>query len=133
MQLPKHATVAVIDGEKFNLFRNAGDEVDLRLVPVEHGAIDGHKGADHGRQNSSGNPDASQASEDGHSAGVAAWLNKAVLEGKIAKLMIIASPRTLGAVRQHYHAKLSEVLLGEIARDLTGHPVHDVEKAVAAH
>ena len=47
--------------------------------------------------------------------------------------MIIASPRTLGAVRQHYHAKLSEVLLGEIARDLTGHPVHDVEKAVAAH
>ena len=63
---------------------------------------------------------------------MAAWLNKKVLEGKITHLLVIAAPRTLGAVRQHYHAKLSAILLGEIARDLTGHSLHDVENAVAA-
>lgn len=131
MQLPNGAVVAVADGEKFNLFRNQGDEAGLKLVAFEHGAIDDHKRGDGGRQNSSANPDASQASEDGHSAGVADWLNKSVLEGKIDHLLVIASPRTLGAVRQHYHAKLSAILLGEIARDLTGHSVHDIEKAVA--
>ena len=36
MQLPKGATVAVTDGEKFNLFRNAGDEADLKLTPLAH-------------------------------------------------------------------------------------------------
>jgi protein required for attachment to host cells len=132
MQLPNGATVAVADGEKFNLFRNDGDEAGLKLIAVDHGAIDDHKRSDAGRQNSSANPDASQANEDGYSAGVAAWLNKNVLEGKIAHLLVIAAPRTLGAVRQHYHAKLSAILVGEIARDLTGHSLHDVEKAVAA-
>ena len=34
MQLPKGATVAVADGEKFNLFRNAGDETALLLAIV---------------------------------------------------------------------------------------------------
>ena len=39
MQLPKGATVAVADGEKFNLFRNDGDEAGLKLVAVDHGPL----------------------------------------------------------------------------------------------
>ena len=39
MQLPTGATVAVTDGEKFNLFRNAGDEADLKLTPLDHEAL----------------------------------------------------------------------------------------------
>ena len=133
MQLSKGATVAVVDGEKFNLFQNAGDEAGLKLVPLGHDAVDhDHKGSTAGRHGSSANPDGGQDKEDGFSTGVAELLNKKVLEGKIAHLLVIAAPRTLGALRQHYHEKLSAILVGEIAKDLTGHDMHAVEKAVAA-
>lgn len=133
MQLPKGATVAVADGKKFNLFRNAGDEATLKLAPLAHDAVDAdHQGSSPGRHGSSANPDGGQDEEDGFSAGVVEILNKKVLEGKISALLVIAAPRTLGALRKHYHAKLSAILVGEIAKDLTGHAVHDVEKAVTA-
>jgi protein required for attachment to host cells len=133
MQLPKHATVAVVDGEKFNLFRNAGDEADLKLVAVAHDESDvHHKGAGAGRHSSSANPDGAQDEEDGFSETVAHFLNKSVLEGRIDHLLVIAAPRTLGALRKQYHDKMAGALLGEIAKDLTGHSVGDVEKVVNA-
>ncbi len=133
MQLPKGATVAVVDGEKFNLFRNAGDEAGLKLVAVVHDENDDHhKGSGAGRHSSSANPDGAQDEEDGFSESVAQFLNKNVLEGRIDHLLVIAAPRTLGALRKQYHDKITAVLLGEVAKDLTGHSVSDVEKAVGA-
>ena len=133
MQLPKGATVAVADGEKFNLFHNAGDEADLRLTPLAHGPVDAdHQGATPGRHGSSANPDGGQDAEDGFSAGVVDLLNKKVLAGQISALLIIAAPRTLGAIRPQYHAQLSAVLVGEINKDLTGHSLQEVETAIAA-
>jgi protein required for attachment to host cells len=35
-------------------------------------------------------------------------------------------------MRKHYHKALSAILLGEIAKDLTGHSLADVEKALTA-
>ena len=35
-------------------------------------------------------------------------------------------------LRKSYHRKLPEVLRGEISKDLVGHPLHDIEKAIAA-
>jgi len=133
MQLPKGATVAVADGEKFNLFRNAGDEAGLKLEPLSHPAVDAdHPGSTPGRHGSSANPDGSQDSEDGFSAGVVDLLNKRALSGQVSALLVIAAPRTLGAIRPQYHAKLTEKLVGEIAKDLTGHAIKDVEKVIAA-
>ena len=133
MQLPKDTTVAVADGEKFNLFRNEGDEANLKLTPLAHDKVDAdHDGATRGRHGSSANPDGGQDKEDSFTAGVVALLNKKVLAGQMSALLVIAAPRTLGAIRPQYHAKLTEILLGEIAKDLTGHTMHDVEKAIAA-
>jgi protein required for attachment to host cells len=36
-------------------------------------------------------------------AGVADFLNKQVLSGKIDDIVIIAAPKTLGELRKHYH------------------------------
>ena len=128
MMLPKGTTVAVADGEKLNLFRNAGDETELRLTPAEHDHVnDAHAG---GHQNTSGNADPGQASEDGFATGIVDLLNKGVLDGKIHGLVVIAAPRALGEMRKHYHKTLSAKLLGEIAKDLTGHAVGDVETAI---
>lgn len=54
-----------------------------------------------------------------------------MLEGKIKSLVIIAAPRTLGEMRKGYHKSLSDVLIGELDKDLTGHSVQDIEKALA--
>lgn len=83
-------------------------------------------------QSSSGNPDDSQAAKNGFAGGIADLLNKRVLDGEISDLVIIAAPRTLGELRQSYHKRPSEVLRGEISKDLAGHTLHDIEKAIAA-
>jgi protein required for attachment to host cells len=133
MLLPKGTTVAVADGEKFNLFQNTGDEANPALTAMPEAVIDSvNKGSGAGHHNSSANPDDSQAAEDGFAGGIAGLLNKRVLDGEISDLVIIAAPRTLGELRKSYHKKLSEVLRGEISKDLTGHALHDIEKAIAA-
>lgn len=130
MILPKGTTVAVADGEKLNLFRNTGDGADLKLVAVSYGDIASDSGTSTGRQSSAANPDHGQAGEDQFSAGIVQHLNQQALAGKIENVVVIAAPRALGEMRKHYHKALSAILLGEIAKDLTGHSVADVEKAV---
>ena len=132
MMLPKGATIAVADGEKLNLFRNAGDEASLKLQAAAHADVDSDNQGSGSRQSSTGNPDASQSSEDGFSAGIVAMLNKDVLDGNIEGLVVIAAPRALGEMRKHYHKALSAKLLGEIAKDLTGHSMAEVEAAIKA-
>ena len=130
MMIPKGTTVAVADGEKLNLFRNAGDEAVLRLVAVSHSDIASDPGTSTGRQSSAANPDHGQAGEDQFSAGIVQHLNQQALSGKVDNVVIIAAPRALGEMRKHYHKALSAILLDEIAKDLTGHSLADVEKAV---
>jgi protein required for attachment to host cells len=133
MLLPKGTTVAVADGEKFNLFQNSGNEANPELTPMPEADVETvNKGSGSSHQSSSANPDESQAAEDGFAGGIADLLNKRVLEGEISDLVIIAAPRTLGELRKSYHKKLSDVLRGEISKDLTGHALHDIEKAIAA-
>jgi protein required for attachment to host cells len=133
MDIPKGATIAVADGEKLNLFRNSGDEANPKLTAslVENVTNDS-KGSGARHQSSAANPDDSQIQEDSFAAGTADLLNRQVLGGHIASLIIIAAPRTLGELRKHYHQKLSAVLVGEIAKDLTGHSAQEVEKVVAS-
>ena len=132
MILPKGTIVAVADGEKINLFRNTGDEAGVKLVAVSHDAITADAGTSMGRQASAANPDHGQAGEDQFSAGIVQHLNQQALSGKIENVVIVAAPRALGEMRKHYHKALSGILLGEIAKDLTGHSLADVEKALTA-
>ena len=54
------------------------------------------------------------------------------MSGSVDELVVIAAPRTLGELRKHYHKTLSVKLVGEVSKDLTGHSVADIEKAVNA-
>ena len=132
MKIEKGATVAVVDGEKFVLFNVADvDPVSLtaRDAPDVHG--DNKSGGSH-HISSSANPDASRLEEDSHVVAVVEWLNKQVLAGHIMSLVVIAPPKSLGEMRKHYHKALNIVLAGELAKDLAGHPVGDIAKALAA-
>jgi protein required for attachment to host cells len=133
MMLPKGATVAVADGEKLNLYKNVGDETGVKLTALAHPDIDGNaSGSETGRHSSSANPNESQAQEDGFSGGVVKILNDGALAGTIDTLVIIAAPRALGEMRKHYHKVLESKLLAEIAKDLTGHSIKDIENTLTA-
>lgn len=133
MHIPKGATVAVADSEILNLFSNTGDEATPKLTALpdaEVGTTNHGSGGRH--QSSSANPADSQQSEDSFAAGIAEILNRRVLDGKIKHLVVVAAPRTLGELRKHYHKTLEAVLVGEIAKELTGHSTGDLENIIAA-
>jgi protein required for attachment to host cells len=133
MNIPENTIIAIADGEKLNLFRNSGDAATPQLTAIPEPEIFTENMGSGGRhQSSAANPDDSQQNEDSFAAGIASELNKRVLDGKIDHLIIVAAPRTLGELRKHYHKALSAVLVGEVAKDLTGHSTADVEKILAA-
>ncbi|HTK33921.1 MAG TPA: host attachment protein [Caulobacteraceae bacterium] len=133
MLLPTGATVAVADGKTLSLFRNTGKEGAPKLHLLSPGAVDGdHSGADVGHRSSFANPDDRTVQEDGFAVGVADLLNREVLDGNIAELVVIAPPRTLGELRKHYHRRLSAVLMGEIGKELAGRSVADIEQTIVA-
>jgi len=62
MDFPKGATVAVADGERLNLFRNAGDEANPKLMASVVGDVaNENKGSGARHLSSSANPDNSQS------------------------------------------------------------------------
>jgi protein required for attachment to host cells len=133
MQLPQNTIIAVADGEKLALFQNEGDAAHVKLKAMPSADVDSSKIASGARHpSSSANPDDSQQDEDGFSNGITYLLNSQVLDGKIKSLIIVAAPRTLGEMRKSYHKSLSDVLIGEIDKDLTGHTIPEIEKALAA-
>ena len=133
MDIPKGTIIAVADGEILNLYRNTADGGAPELSPLPEAAVaEANAGSGGRHHNSSANPSGSQQDEDGFAAGIAAVLNKRVLDGDIEALVIIAAPRTLGELRKNYHKALSAVLVGEIAKDLTGHSAKDIAASVAA-
>ena len=133
MKLPKNAVVAVADGEVVHLYRNTGDESAVSLTLMPQPDVSTTSAGSGGRHHSSSaNHADDQQDKDAFAAGVAALLNKQVLDGKIDALVVIAAPRTLGELRLHYHKALESNLVGEISKDLTGHAVGDVESAIAS-
>ena len=131
MIIPNGAIVAVVDGASCRMFRNSASEPHISLEAVAVADIDiKNEGSGTRHRSSSANPDTSRLNEDDYVSSVAGYLNRQVLDGKIKKLFLIADPRSLGELRKHFHAELQATLIGDLAKDLTGHPVAAIELAV---
>ena len=129
MKLPKGALVAVADGEKLALFENTGQqEVQLTARPTPEIAERASGAA--GRISSEANPDNDTQAEDGFAMGVADVLNKWVLTNKVEHLFVIAAPKTLGQLRKGWHKETEGRLVGELAKDLTGHSTDQIAAAI---
>jgi protein required for attachment to host cells len=134
MKLPPNAHVAIVDGEKFLLMQNRGSALGPKLQSEGTPDVElDNKSAGIRHQDSRGKAVGKEPFEKfAHAAGVAEWLNKAVLDRRIEKLLVIADPDTLGEMRPHYHKTLQAALIGELDRQLTGMPGPDIAKAIAA-
>ena len=145
MQIPHNSYVLVADGKKSLFFRNEGDGDYPNLV-VER--KDGHadqedrelKTDDRGRTFSSAGDgrsayeetDYHQQAEDRFAAETAEMLKERAMRQEFEQLIVVAPPRTLGELRKHYHKEVEKRLAGELAKDLTSHPVEEIEKILSA-
>lgn len=141
MQVPHKSVVIVADGKKMLFFRNEGDaefpklEVERKLETAD--APDREQKTDApGRAIASAGAgrsaleevDFHQLEEDRFAADTAEMLRKRALRNDFESLIIVAPPKTLGELRKHYHKEVEKRLAAEIAKDLTGHPVNEIEK-----
>lgn len=132
MKVPHNAHVAVVDGHKFLVMRNAGQMFEPKLTKAEtpdlqatnHSA--GVRNQDHARSDNAAGLD-----EAAHAAAAAEWLNARALAGEISDLIVVADPKTLGEMRRHYHAELQARLCGEVAKTMTGEPSERIAAALA--
>lgn len=130
MKLPQSTLVAVVDGEKLVLFKNSGQQ-DIQLASVPTPQIEDRASGAAGRISSEANPDNDTQAEDGFAMGVAETLNKWVLNNKVQHLFVIAAPKTLGQLRKGWHKETEARLLGELAKDLTGHSSDQIAEAIS--
>ncbi|WNO52575.1 host attachment family protein [Stakelama saccharophila] len=145
MQVPHDAMVVVADGRKMLFLRNEGDAEYPNLVvervreqenpPDREQSTDGpgttFSSQSNGRS-SYQETDFHQLEEDRFAVETADLLKKRALRNEFDSLIVVAPPRTLGELRKHYHKEVSERLVGEIDKDLTGHPVIEIEKTLTA-
>lgn len=142
MLLPHGTMFALVDGENFEFYRNAGNEAHPKLEAVDLPKLErtnyssGGDNHDKVSRFERGAPKdrLDKLEEAAHAVAVTEWLNHEVLQHRIEKLVIIADPRSLGEMRKHYHKQLSAVLLEDVAATMTGAtPDAIVEKLRAVH
>lgn len=144
MQVPHNSFILVADGQKMLFFRNEGDTdypnlvVDTKTVQDNPADRDQKTDAPGRAFNSVGGgrsamaeTDFHQQEEDRFAAEAAGMLKARALASDFESLIVVAPPRTLGEMRKHYHMEVEKRLVGEIAKDLTGHPVADIERIIA--
>ncbi|MEZ5960585.1 MAG: host attachment protein [Hyphomonadaceae bacterium] len=130
MLLPHGLVVAVVDGEKLELYRNVGDEIAVDLARMQSPKLDAHNKSSGTRHVTSAANPGHLLREDAHAAAVVDWLNRQVMAGEITHLVIVAAPRTLGEMRLRYDKQLQAALLGEEHKELIGRSAEEVRAAL---
>ena len=131
--------ILVCDGARALILENVGDEKFPHLrtreaieEPHENTRLQGADAP--GRvQQSVGSARSSVEQTDWKGLSETAFLEQLVerLEHEAApipRLHVVAPPKALGVLRQAYGHRIKSVLGAEVAKDLTGMPVHEIER-----
>ncbi len=141
VEIPGDALVLVGDGERALFLRNRGDDRQANLQVervLEHpDPPTREQGTDRpGRFNDGPTvarsaveqTDWHQLEKDRFAGEIAEALYKAAHAGRYDKLIVVAPPKVLGALRKAYHKEVSARLLAEVDKDLTNRPPYEIEK-----
>ena len=136
--------VVVADGEKALLFENAGTRAqpDLKLLSKRELDIPPSReiGSDKpgrfpdagpGQRSATEITDWHQQEEDRFVHDVTERLNKLALKNRFEELVLMADPRVLGNMRARLSKQVAERIVVEVPKDLTKHPVSEIEKHLA--
>ena len=142
LAVPHDALILIGDGRKALFLRNAGDEKFPKLVKErvfgEENPPSREQGTDRpgrvfkragtNRRAGVGITDWHELEERHFAQHVVAAMEKLVRTRKAEALVIVAPPRTLAELRHALHADVKERIVAEINKDLTKHPVAEIEK-----
>jgi protein required for attachment to host cells len=142
LAIPHDALVFVGDGRKALFLRNEGDEVypNLKTEQVmtdenprtrDQGADRPgrtFKSADTNRRASVQETDWHELEEQQFAKNVAAALDDFVRSHDVKALVVAAPPATLAELRQAFKPDIKERILAEVDKDLTKHPVWQIEE-----
>jgi protein required for attachment to host cells len=144
-RIPHDALVFVGDGKKALVLRNEGDAELLNLkterVFTDVNPPTHEQGTDRpGRSFSSvGSGRSSVAQTDWHKLEehrfadqVAAALERIVRERGVKAIVVVAPPRALADLRKAFHPDVKKKIIAEIDKDLTKHPIDQIEKHLTA-
>ena len=142
LKIPHNAFVLVGDGRKALFLRNEGDEKfpNLKIEnvfedynPLNHeqgterpGRIS--KALDSGQRSAVEPVDWHHIEEHRFAKKVAAAIEWVVRARKAPALVVVAPPKTLADLRSAFHADIKARVIAEINKDLTRHPVGDLER-----
>jgi protein required for attachment to host cells len=146
LKIPHNAFVFVGDGRKALFLRNEGDEKYPNLKtenvfedvnPLTHEQGSERPGrvskAFDSSQRSAVEPvDWHDIEEHRFARKVAAVMEEIVRTRKVPALVVVAPPRTLADLRSAFHTDVQARIIAEINKDLTKHPVGDIEKHLTA-
>ncbi len=137
------AWVLVGDGRRALFFQNHGDAelLDLRVIEtrVDDNPPTHEQGTDRpGRSFTSFSPGRSavqnadwhELEEERFAREMADRINQAAESGELNAIAIVAPPKALGEIRKELSVKAQSKVVGELAKDLTRHPLKDIEKAL---
>lgn len=137
--------VIVCDGAKALFLQNAGDSkfpnLQTREVMEQEVPPTSELGTDKpGRSHSSVGPGRSSVQQtDFHTQqeeeflrSIMIKLDAAAQSGQMKSIIIVAPPRAIGVLRQHYTHALKQAVREEVQKDYVKMPVYEIEKHLAA-
>jgi protein required for attachment to host cells len=141
LAIPHDAFVFVGDGRKALFLRNDGDEkfpsLKTERVFAEENPPTHEQGTDRPgrsfasagthRSGSVGQTDWHHLEESRFTGRVAAALESLVRERNVPAVVIVAPPRALADLRRDLHPDVMKRVVAEINKDLTNHPVAEIE------
>jgi len=145
LRVPHNALVLVGDGRKALFLRNRGNPQRVSLVveqilerdnpPTREQGTDrpGRASASVGAARSAmEEADWHQIAEERFAGELSEALYRHAHAGRFDKLVIIAPPKVLGDLRKLFHAEVAERIVAEVPKELTSHPVAEIERLIAA-
>lgn len=133
--------VVVADGEKALILENEGTDPKPRLEVVSKREFENPPTTEQatdrpGRMPDTGNSQMSAMDEtDWHefekerfAKELAEKLDRAVERGRCERLILVAAPQTLGVLRDELAGRTADAVGVEIDKNLTNHPVGEIEK-----
>lgn len=141
--IPRDCRVVVGDGRKALVMRNHGAPLacDLRIEEVFNAPRNpstAEQGADRpgraigfdGRRAGMGQSDWHEMAEQSFAREVARAVDRLREAESVPALILVAPPKTLAELRRDLSPRSREIVIAEIAKDLTGHPASEIQRAL---
>jgi protein required for attachment to host cells len=144
LKLPHDALVLVSDGRKALFLKNKGDalypnlqvdrvlEAPDNLPTSEQGTDKPGRAAMMGQRSAVEQTDWHDLAERKFAGEVAEALNAACFNGTVKHIIVAAPPRTLAELRNRFSDAVKQRILAEVNKDLTKHPVYEIEQHLMA-